>query len=33
MFRDAVTSTGLPASRIEGLGDVRIAHLRKEIRP
>ena len=33
MFRDAVSSAGLPAPRIEGLGDVRVAHLSKEIRP
>ena len=33
MFRDAVTSAGLPAPRIEGLGNVRVAHLSKEVRP
>jgi hypothetical protein len=33
MFRDAVAAAGLPAPRIEGLGDVRVAHLSKEIRP
>ena len=33
MFRDAVAGAGLPAPRIEGLGDVRVAHLSKEIRP
>jgi hypothetical protein len=33
MFRDAVAAAGLPAPRIEGLGDVRVAHLGQEIRP
>jgi hypothetical protein len=33
LFRDAVAAAGLPAPRIEGLGDVRVAHLSKEIRP
>ena len=33
MFRDAVAAAGLPAPRIEGLGDVRVAHLSKEVRP
>ena len=33
MFRGAVTAAGLPAPRIEGVGDLRVAHLSKEIRP
>jgi hypothetical protein len=33
MFRDAVAAAGLPAPRIEGLGDVQVAHLRQEVRP
>ena len=32
-FRDAVAAAGLPAPRIEGLGDVQVAHLRREVRP
>ena len=32
MFRDAVAAAGLPAPRIEGLGDVQVAHLRQEVR-
>ena len=32
MFRQAIAEAGLPAPRIEGLGDVRIAHLRHEVR-
>jgi hypothetical protein len=32
-FREAVDAAGLPAPRIEGLGDVRVAHLRREVRP
>ena len=33
MFRDAVAAAGLPAPRIEGLGDIQVAHLRHEVRP
>jgi hypothetical protein len=33
MFGEAVSAAGLPAPRIEGLGDVQVAHLSKEIRP
>jgi hypothetical protein len=33
MFREAVAAAGLPAPRIEGLGDIRVAHLRQEVRP
>ena len=33
VFLDAVTEAGLPAPRIEGLGDVQVAHLRDEVRP
>ena len=33
MFRGAVAAAGLPAPRIEGLGDVQVAHLRQEVRP
>jgi hypothetical protein len=33
MFRGAVSAAGLPAPRIEGLGDVQVAHLSHEIRP
>ena len=33
MFLDAVTGAGLPAPRVEGLGDVQAAHLREEVRP
>jgi hypothetical protein len=33
MFLDAVAVAGLPAPRIEGLGDVQVAHLRHEVRP
>ena len=29
----AVAAAGLPAPRIEGLGDIQVAHLRHEIRP
>ena len=32
-FRAAVAAAGLPAPRIEGLGDVQVAHLRHEVRP
>ena len=32
-FLDAVAGAGLPAPRIEGLGDVLVAHLREEVRP
>ena len=32
-FLDAVAAAGLPAPRIEGLGDVQVAHLRDEVRP
>jgi hypothetical protein len=32
-FRDAVAAAGLPEPRIEGLGDVRVAHLSREVRP
>ena len=33
MFLGAVAAAGLPAPRIEGLGDVQVAHLRHEVRP
>ena len=33
MFREAVSAAGLPVPRIEGLGDVQVAHLSQEIRP
>ena len=33
MFLKAVETAGLPAPRIEGLGNVRVAHLSEEIRP
>jgi hypothetical protein len=32
-FRGAIAAAGLPAPRMEGLGDVRVAHLRHEVRP
>jgi hypothetical protein len=32
-FRDGVAAAGLPEPRIEGLGDVRVAHLSHEVRP
>jgi hypothetical protein len=32
-YRDAVAAERLPAPRIEGLGDVQVAHLRHEVRP
>jgi hypothetical protein len=32
-FRGAIASAGLPAPRIEGLGDVQVAHVRQEVRP
>ena len=32
-FRDAVAAAGLPAPRIEGLGDVHVAHLSHEVGP
>jgi hypothetical protein len=32
MFREAVVAAGLPAPRIEGLGDIQVAHLRQEVR-
>ena len=32
-FRAAVAAAGLPVPRIEGLGDVQVAHLRQEVRP
>lgn len=32
-FRIAVAAAGLPAPRIEGLGDIQVAHLRQEVRP
>ena len=32
-FLGAVAKVGLPAPRIEGLGDVQVAHLRDEVRP
>ena len=32
-FRIAVAAAGLPEPRIEGLGDVQVAHLRQEVRP
>jgi hypothetical protein len=33
MFLGAVADAGLPVPRIEGLGDVQVAHLRQEVRP
>ena len=33
MFREAVAAAGLPGPRIEGLGDIQVAHLRQEVRP
>jgi hypothetical protein len=33
VFRGAIAAAGLPAPRIEGLGDVQGAHLRHEVRP
>jgi hypothetical protein len=33
MFLGAVAAAGLPAPRIEGLGDIQVAHLRHEVRP
>ena len=33
MFREAVAAAGLPAPRVEGLGDIQVAHLRQEVRP
>jgi hypothetical protein len=32
-FRGAVAAAGLPAPRIEGLGDIHVAHLSHEVRP
>jgi len=32
-FRDAVAAAGLPAPRIDGLGDMHVAHLSHEVRP
>ena len=32
-FLDAVAGAGLPAPRIDGLGDVQVARLRDEVRP
>jgi hypothetical protein len=32
-FLDAVAGAGQPTPRIEGLGDVQVAHLRDEVRP
>jgi hypothetical protein len=32
-FLDAIAAAGLPAPRIEGLGEVQVAHLRHEVRP
>jgi hypothetical protein len=32
-FREAVAAAGLPAPRIEGLGDIQVAHLSHEVRP
>jgi hypothetical protein len=32
-FRDGIAAAGLPEPRIEGLGDVRVAHLSHEVRP
>ena len=32
-FRGAIATAGLPTPRIEGLGDVQVAHLRHEVRP
>ncbi len=33
MFREAVAAAGLPVPRIEGLGGIQVAHLRREVRP
>ena len=32
MFLGAVADAGLPVPRIEGLGDIQVAHLRREVR-
>jgi len=32
-FLGAIAAAGLPAPRIEGLGDIQVAHLRHEVRP
>ena len=32
MFLGAVADAGLPVPRIEGLGDIQVAHLRQEVR-
>jgi hypothetical protein len=32
-FRGAVAAAGLPEPRIEGLGDIQVAHLSHEVRP
>jgi hypothetical protein len=32
-FRGAIAAAGLPAPRVESLGDVRVAHIRQEVRP
>ena len=32
-FLGAIAAAGLPAPRVEGLGDVQAAHLREEVRP
>ena len=32
-FRDAVAAAGPPAPRVEGLGDIQVAHLRHEVGP
>jgi hypothetical protein len=33
MFLGAVAAAGLPAPRIEGLGNIQVAHLRHQVRP
>ena len=33
MFLGAVAAAGLPAPRIEGLGNIQVAHLRLQVRP
>jgi len=32
-FLGAIAAAGLPAPRVSGLGDIQVAHVRREIRP
>jgi len=32
-FLGAIAEAGLPAPRVSGLGDIQVAHVRREIRP